>query len=298
MNVQSYTLLAVHAHPDDECSGTGGLLRLAADAGHQTVLVTCTDGALGEVRGIRKRLDPRNSIDDRQYLARIRYRELDQAARLLRISHVHRLGYQDSGMAGWQTNHEPLAFVNVDPQQVIGRLVWVIRHHRPEIVVTYDETGGYGHPDHMMTHRMTVAALKAAADPAQFPTTGPAWQVLKLYYTAWARSEMLRAFRWMHVFGLNTPLRDPDFDPDRFGCPDHLITTKIDVRPVIGIKRRALFAHRSQMGRQMWFRCFVRLTERHIYRYESFRRICPPPSHTLFETDIFSGLKALNREST
>lgn len=298
MKSPSYTLLAVHAHPDDESSGTGGLLRLASDAGHQTVLVTCTNGALGEVHGSRKRLDPRNRRDDRQYLARVRYRELDRSARLLRIRHVHRLGYQDSGMAGWETNHEPLAFVNVNPQQVVGRLVRIIRYYRPEIIVTYDETGGYGHPDHVMTHRMTVAALQASADPAQFPTSGPAWQVIKLYYTAWARSEMLRAFKWMHLFGLNTPLRHPDFNPDHFGCPDQLITTKIDVRPVIGIKRRALFAHRSQMGRQLWFRCFLCLTERRIYRYESFRRIYPPASSSITETDIFSGLTSLNCEST
>lgn len=294
----SYTLLAVHAHPDDECSGTGGLLRLAADAGHRTVLVTCTNGALGNVRGRQHRLDPRNSLDDRQSLARVRYRELDRAARLLRIRHVHRLGYQDSGMAGWETNHERLAFVNVDLPQVVGRLVRIIRHYRPNIVVTYDETGGYGHPDHMMTHRVTVAALQASSDAGQFPASGPAWQVAKLYYTAWARSEMLRAFKWMRVFGLRTPLRHADFIPDHFGCPDHLITTKIDVRPVLGIKRRALFAHRSQMGRQIWFRCFLSLMERHIYCYESFRRICPPASPTSIETDIFSGLPSRNVEST
>ena len=291
MKAQSYTLLAVHAHPDDESSGTGGLLRLAADAGHKTVLVSCTNGALGEVCGVRDRLDPRHSLHDRQYLARVRRHELDEAARLLRIRHVYCLGYQDSGMAGWETNHEALAFVNVDPQPVIERLVRIIRHHRPEIVVTYDETGGYGHPDHIMTHRMTVAALQAASDPAQFPETGQAWQAVKFYYTAWARSEMLRAFKWMHVFGLKTPLREPGFDPDNFGCSDHLITTKIDVRPVIGIKRRALFAHRSQMGRQLWFRAFLRLTERHIYRYESFRRIRPLASPCSLETDMFAGLK-------
>lgn len=290
MTVPSYTLLAVHAHPDDECSGTGGLLRLAADAGHQTVLVTCTNGALGEVRGIRRRLDPRHSLDDRQDLARIRDRELEQAARLLRIRHLYRLGYEDSGMAGWPTNHEPLAFVNVDPQQVIGRLVRIIRRHRPDIAVTYDETGGYGHPDHVMTHRMTVAALTAAADSTQFPAAGTAWQVAKLYYTAWARSEMLRAFKWMRVCGLKTPLRDPDFDPETFGCADPLITTKIDVRPVIGIKRRALFAHRSQMGRQMRLRCFLYLSERWLYRYESFRRIRPATPPASRESDIFSGL--------
>lgn len=289
MNGKSYTLLAVHAHPDDECSGTGGLLRLAADAGHQTVLVTCTDGALGEGHaGLG--LDPRNRPPDRRYLARVRRRELDEAARILRISHAHWLGYQDSGMAGWETNQEPQAFVNAEPKQVIERLVEIIRYYRPEIVVTYDEAGGYGHPDHMMTHHMTVAALEAAADPMQFPGSGRTWQVVKLYYTAWARSEMLKAFKWMHAFGLQTPLRDSDFNPDQFGCPDHLITTKIDVLAVLGIKRRALLAHRTQMGHQVWFRWFLCLMGRWLYRYESFRQISNSQPSSVIETDIFSGL--------
>ncbi|MCZ6875964.1 MAG: PIG-L family deacetylase, partial [bacterium] len=193
MKQRPYTLLAVQAHHDDECSGTAGLLRLAADAGHRTVLVTCTNGELGEVKGTGVKLDPRNNPGDRKYLLQVRYRELEQAARLLRISHLHRLGYQDSGMLAWETNDEPQAFVNADPYKVIGRLVEIIRRYRPEIVITYDDQGGYGHPDHVMAHRMTVAALQTAADPEQFPATGQAWRVVKFYYTAWARSEMLRA---------------------------------------------------------------------------------------------------------
>lgn len=284
------TLLAVHAHPDDECSGTGGLLRLAADGGHTTVLVTCTNGELGEVNDTALHLRPRENLTDRQQLAHIRRRELTKAAAILGITHLHMLGYHDSGMQGWETTQEAQAFVQADPEEVIARLVCIIRQHRPDVVVTYDENGGYGHPDHIMTHRMTIAAVDAAADAALYPTAGSAWHVPKVYYTAWARSEMLRAFKIMHWFGLSTPLRDPDFDPNTLGCPDDLITTRIDVRPVMRHKWRALFTHRSQMGWGKFFWWFLRLTGRWLYPYESFRRIHQNTAVGARERDIFAGL--------
>ena len=107
---------------------------------------------------------------------------------------------------------------------------------------------------------------------------------------------MLRAFKLMHLFGLNTPLRQADFDANDFGCPDELITTKIDVRPVMGIKWRALFAHRSQMGRNIFFRCFLSVMGRWLYPYESFRCIYSPTSSSGIEKDIFSGLHEFNFE--
>jgi len=285
-----FTLLAVHAHPDDESSGTGGVLRLAAERGHTTILVTCTNGELGEVRARGLSLNPRENLADRHRLAQIRCRELANAATVLGITHLYMLGYHDSGMDGWETTRDPQAFTNANLEEVVPRLVGLIRTHRPHVVVTYDANGGYGHPDHIMTHRATVAAVEAAGDATRFPTAGPAWQVQKLYYTAWSRSEMLRVFRVLHVLGRQTPLRDPDFDPNILGCPDELITTRIDVRPVMRTKWRALFAHHSQMGWQNFFWWFLRLTGRWLYPYESFccvRSAAPirPP-----EADIFAGL--------
>jgi N-acetyl-1-D-myo-inositol-2-amino-2-deoxy-alpha-D-glucopyranoside deacetylase/mycothiol S-conjugate amidase len=284
------TLLAVHAHPDDECSGTGGLLRLAAERGHTTILVTCTNGELGEVNDPALHLHPRDNSADRQRLAQIRLQELHTAAEILGISHLYMLGYHDSGMQGWETNGDPQAFVNADPQDVTGHIVRIIRQHCPDVVVTYDANGGYGHPDHIMTHRMTMAAVEAAADTTRFPTAGTPWQVRKLYYTAWARSEMLRAFKIMRLLGLRTPLKDPDFDPNTLGCPDELITTRIDVRSVMRIKWRALFTHRSQIGRGKVFWWFLRLTGRWLYPYESFRCISSSIPLPRQESDIFAGL--------
>ncbi|MGQ4808211.1 Mycothiol S-conjugate amidase [Candidatus Entotheonellaceae bacterium PAL068K] len=290
MSQGSHTLLVVHAHPDDESSGTGGLLRLTADRGQTTVLVTCTNGELGEVNGPALRLKPREHPQDRRQLAQIRRQELTQATALLGVTHLYMLGYHDSGMRGWETNQAREAFVRAEPDEVVARLVRIIRTHRPDIVVTYDENGGYGHPDHIMTHRVVVAAVQAAAEAGQWPLADTPWQVAKLYYTAWARSDMLRAFKLMHVLGMRTPLRDPNFDPNALGCPDELITTRIDVRSVLPVKWRALFTHRSQMGWGKVFWWFLRLTGRWLYPYESFRCVQSPTNIPRHEIDMFVGL--------
>lgn len=290
MSSGRHTLLAVHAHPDDECSGTGGLLRLAADHGHTVILVTCTNGELGEANTPDLRLNPLDNPADRRCLADIRRRELTKAAALLGVTHLYMLGYHDSGMQGWLTSAEAQVFARVEIDQVAARLVPLIRQHRPDVVVTYDENGGYGHPDHIMTHRATMAAVEAAADPGRCPDAGPPWDVPKLYYTAWARSEMLRAFKAMHVLGMSTPLREPQFDRTAFGCPDELITTRIDVRQVMRVKWRALFTHRSQMAQGKVFWWFLRLTGRWLYPYESFRCVRSPMPLTGPETDLFTGL--------
>src|SRR5919197_3697578 len=147
MTQQGYTLMAVHAHPDDEASSTGGLLRLAAEQGHTTIVVTCTNGALGEVHIPDVRLNPRQDPADRQRLALIRQAELAQATAILGVTKVYLLGYHDSGMAGWDSNHDRQAFVQANSEDVTGQLVHIIRRHRPDVVVTYDANGGSGLPD-------------------------------------------------------------------------------------------------------------------------------------------------------
>ena len=290
MSDQPFTLLAVHAHPDDESSGTGGILRLASQRGHTTVLVTCTDGQLGDVNDPSLRLNPAENIEDRAHLGAIRRAELVRAKAILQITHLHMLGYHDSGMQGAETNAAPYAFVNADASEIIGRLVRLIRHHRPHVVITYDDEGGYGHPDHIMAHRMAMAALEAAADRAYDAAAGEPWAAPKVYYTAWARSEMLRVYKALHLLRRPTPLRDPDFDPNSLGCPDALITTKIDIRPVMRDKWRALASHRSQLSNSRIMRGFMRLGGPWFFPYESLRCIRSTRPIETPESDIFSGL--------
>ena len=293
MTSKTYTLMIVHAHPDDESSSTGGLLRLAAEQGHTTILVTCTNGELGKVNIPDLRLNPRKDPADQQRLALIRQEELSKATAILGITKGYLLGYRDSGMAGWNSNHDPQAFMNSNHEDVTGQLVHVIRRHRPDVVVTYDANGGYGHPDHIMVHRVTVASVEAAAMAERFPDGGSPWQVRKVYYIAWSRSSVRRAIKVMKVmdfFGRHTPLREPNFDPDALGCPDELITTRIDVRSVMRAKWAALFAHRSQMGRQGMFVWFFQLVGRWLWPYETFRCVQSVMPVQRPESDIFAGL--------
>src|SRR5262249_9936857 len=155
---------------------------------------------------------------------------------LLGVTHVYQLGYHDSGMAGWASNQERQAFVQAPLEDVTGRLVPLIRRHRPDVVVTYDAHGSYGHPDHIMPPRVPMARVTAAPVAACFPQEGAPWQVRKVYSVVWPQSVVRRAIQVMRVLescGLPTPLREPHVDPMVFGCPDALITTRIDVRSVL-----------------------------------------------------------------
>ncbi len=159
------TLMAIHAHPDDEIFGTGGVFARAADEGMRTVLVVATGGEEGEIR------DPaRDTPDERARLAAIRAEELRRSTEILGIEEVHFLGYRDSGMLGTPANDNPDNFLQTDRGEAVRRVVRLIREVRPDVLVTYDERGGYGHPDHVTAHEVTTAAVEAAGDPDRYPT--------------------------------------------------------------------------------------------------------------------------------
>src|SRR4051812_36854899 len=174
------TLMMVHAHPDDECISTGGSLARYAAEGARTVLVTCTDGAVGEIS------DP--SLATPENLAEVRSRELDESVRLLNISRSVRLGYRDSGMADTADNADPRSFLQCSFHEALERVVRVVREELPQVIVTYDERGGYGHPDHVRAHQVAVAAFEAAGDGARFASAGAAFSPEKLYYAVVPRS--------------------------------------------------------------------------------------------------------------
>ena len=281
-----FTLLLVHAHPDDECSGTGGLIIRCAEAGHTTVLITCTNDDRGQVNGLSLR--PEESAEDRRRLAEVRQGELERAAEILGLSRHYQLGYHDSGMAGWESNKGSEVFANAGLDEAAEKIAQIIRECRPDVLVTYNEGGGYGHPDHIMTHRVAMAAADAAADPSRLAGLSP-WRVKKIYHTAWARSRMLRSWRWMRRLGRKTPLDDPKFDETKFGTPDEEITTRIDVQSVRRKKWRALFTHESQLGNN-FFWWFFRLAGRWLFPDESFVLVRSEAPSLSRESCIFEGL--------
>ena len=234
------TLMAVHAHPDDEAISTGGILARYSAEGVRTVLVTCTNGEQGDDAGGVK---PGEGEHDPEEVAGRRIAELRQSVRLLGVSDLELLGYRDSGMDGWAANGDPGVFCNVPLEDAAEKLAALMRRYRPQVVVTYDDNGGYGHPDHIQAHRVTMAAAGSTGIPA------------KLYYTAFPKSSFAEMRLRLQEAGLDVEEFGLTGD---FGTPDELVTSVVDVSGYVAQKREALFAHASQAAN---FGFFTKLPE-------------------------------------
>jgi N-acetyl-1-D-myo-inositol-2-amino-2-deoxy-alpha-D-glucopyranoside deacetylase len=279
--VASRTLLAVHAHPGDECISTGGILARYAAAGVRTVLVTCTDGAVGEIS------DP--ALATLENLAEVRSHELDDSVRVLDISRSVRLGYRDSGMAGTADNDDRRSFLQSSFDEALERVVRVVREERPQVVVTYDERGGYGHPDHIRAHQVAVAAFHAAGDGARFPEAGTPFSPSKLYYAVIPRSAMREFAERLRAAGVEAPFEEVREDEDMpFGVADQRVTTFIDVSEYIGAKRASLLAHRTQMGPEQFFLRMPESVFGEVFGRETFQRV--EGAGPIPEDDLFAGL--------
>ena len=266
-------LLAVHAHRDDECITTGGILARFAAEGARTVLVTCTDGAVGEIA------DP--SLATPENLVEVRSAELDESVRLLNVSRSVRLGYRDSGMAGTADNEDPRSFNKSDFKEAVDRVLDVIKEERPQVVITYDENGGYGHPDHIRSHQVAVAAFDAAA--------GQDWAPKRLFYAVVPRSAFTRFAEIVRAAGLELP-----FNPERgeqpppFGVDDDRITLTLDVSAYTRQKRESLLAHRTQLGQNMFMARLPEAVFGQLFSQEFFQLVRGPAQGA--EKDLFSGL--------
>ena len=241
-------LLLVHAHPDDETIGTGATMAHYAADGALVTLVTCTLGEEGEV------LVPELAhlaSDQQDGLGQHRIGELAVAMEALGVTDHRFLGgpgrFRDSGMIGTPQNERPDTFWRADLTEAVAALVQVVREVRPQVFVTYDEKGGYGHPDHIQAHRVAVAAFTAAADPDFAPELGEPWRASKLYYGAipvsflQAGIDQLKASGETNFFGVDSA------EDLGFGNPDEDITTEIDARDYLDHKVAAMRAHRTQI---------------------------------------------------
>ena len=238
-------LLLVHAHPDDESIGTGATMAKYAAEGAHVTLVTCTLGEEGEA--IPEEL-AHLAADHDDTLGRHRITELAAACKALGVEDHRFLGapgrWRDSGMMGVASNDRPNAFWQADLDEAAGELVKVIREVRPQVLVTYDDNGFYGHPDHIQAHRVSRRAYELASDP-RFGEGEP-WRIAKFYHTAIARSVMRRAAEALRAADVGFLVEDVDDVP--FGSPDEVITTEIDARPWVGNKLDAMRAHATQIS--------------------------------------------------
>jgi LmbE family N-acetylglucosaminyl deacetylase len=275
--VDNLTLMAVHAHPDDESSGTGGVLAKYSAEGIRTVVVTCTNGEFGDAPGKIKPGEPGHDPDE---VAKIRLSELRTATDYLGVTDLEILGYHDSGMSEWDYKDRADVFSNVPLDVVSARISGLIEKYRPQVVVTYDDNGGYDHPDHLHASRAAVAAVEATGIPS------------KLYLTAMRRS------RWADMW---QALKDageevPDFgeiDPEamrRMDESEARISTTVDIRPEMDLKNKALRAHASQIE-ESWFSKIPPEVAVRIFGDETFIRAMDRTGAPIPETDLFAGLR-------
>jgi LmbE family N-acetylglucosaminyl deacetylase len=226
------TAVFFHAHPDDEVIATGGTMAKMASEGHRVIVVTATRGELGEM--------PDGMLEDGQTIADLRELELEESCRVLGVARGEFLGYRDSGMAGEPTNEDPASFWQADLEEASRRLASILDEERADVLVTYDEHGGYGHPDHIQVHRVGVRAAPIAAPPAVFLATQNRDRVQELMSNAAA-------------LGVQPPDGDEGIDVDTFGEPASRITTAVDVTAFLDAKRRAMRAHASQITEDSFF---------------------------------------------
>lgn len=274
-------LLLCLAHPDDESFGSGGMLAHYAAEGVHTTLVCATGGEVGEISEAEL-ATPEN-------LAQVREDELRCACETLGVKDLVMLGYRDSGMAGTSENEDDRAFMNIPAEEVVPRLVGLIRSLKPQLVITFDPHGGYGHPDHITIHKHTVAAFHAAGDPQRYPEQGAAWQPDRLYYTVIPRSFLQGMHSQMLAAGIDTGGFD-NYDLDTIGYPDEGINVTLDVSPFVEAKWTALYCHRTQFGPDNPFRSLPQEQMFQMMSREYFVQVWPEPEPSIHLTDLFAGL--------
>lgn len=297
-----HTLMTVHAHPDDETIATGGIMARYSRAGHRVICVTCTGGEHGEI--VVPEMD---TPENHAKLGELRAAELSRALERLGPIESRKLGFVDSGMMGTPENDAPESFWQADVDEAAGRLVEIVRETRPDVMVGYNDFGGYGHPDHIRAAQMAKLAFERAGDPAWYPeqlATGELtpWQPKKLYETVFDMSRREEMAKVLEERGIKSWWTPQDDEPEeqkaarlaqwgRMAAATGPKTTSVDVGPVIEAKLAALKEHVTQIGPDFFFVAFSA---------DDWRQFQPNEDFTLKtswaipvripETDLFAGM--------
>ena len=296
-------MLLVHAHPDDETIGQGATMAKYVARGTGVTLVTCTLGEEGEV--LVPELEHLASDRDDQ-LGQYRVGELAQAMKELGITDHRFLGgqgrYRDSGMVWHEEGHAVAGtdvkegtFWRADLREAATDLVEVIREVRPQVMVTYDDFGGYGHPDHIQAHRVAMYGAVLAAVPSYREDLGPAWDIAKIYWGAMSESRMRDGLRRLRESGDTTTFEgmDPDGDLPSFVTPDRLLSAVVDANDFAEAKIAAMKAHATQITVDGPFFALSNNIGNEVWGTEFYRLVKGRPGPTNddgLETDLFAGL--------
>jgi mycothiol S-conjugate amidase len=282
-------LLAVHAHPDDESSKGAATYAHYVNDGAQVLVVSCTGGERGDIQN--PGLDARSAAMAERDMAGLR--RLEMAAAQEAIGFEHRwLGFEDSGLP---ENDEPLApncFALIPLEHSAAPLVKIIREFRPQVMITYDEQGGYPHPDHIRTHELSIYAMEAAADATRYPEEGAPWQIQKVYYD--------RIFNNPRADAMYEKLQEKDPESPLLGELDDirkwmrerpdLATTHVEVGAFFDARDRALRSHASQVAPDSHFFFWPNEFQREVWPWEDYQLVSSLVATELPEDDLFAGI--------
>ncbi len=290
----------MHAHPDDETIGTGATMARYVDEGAQVTLVTCTLGEEGE---ILLEEFAHLAADKQDALGEHRQTELAGAMAALGVTDWRLLGgpgnFRDSGMIGTPSNENPSCFWRADLLAAALPLVSVIRETRPQVVVTYDDFGGYGHPDHIQVNRVSHYALALAAAPTFRADLGAPWAPAKVYWTAFPKSVMRAGIAAMKAAGDESDFASMDPDDIPFACDDELITTAIDGAKYLPAKMAALRAHGTQVAVDGGFFALADNVGAEVFGTEYYRLaagVSGAPAGE-WESDLFAGISSADDQT-
>jgi len=288
-------MLLIHAHPDDETIGTGATMAKHAAAGDGVTLITCTLGEEGEI------LLPEIAhlaADQNDGLGTHRIDELAAAMKALGVTDHRFLGgagtYRDSGMVGTAPNERPDNFHNADLLAAASHAVAVIREVRPQVLITYDDFGGYGHPDHIAAHRVAMYAAVLASAASFRPDLGEAWEIAKIYWTGFPKGVIREGIKALREAGETTGFAEMDPDDIPFGCEDDAISTVVDARDYLDHKMDAMRAHASQISVEDGFFALSNNVGSAALGLEYYRLVRGTPAGPFDsdgrETDLFAGV--------
>lgn len=280
-------LMAIFAHPDDEGAIAGTLAHYARN-NTEVTLVCGTRGEVGEIS------DP--ALATRETLGTVRTKELERACQILGIQRLEFLGYRDSGMEGTPENEDPRALVQADPEAAKAQLVGLMRQLKPDVVITFEPFGWYGHPDHIAVGRWATEAFHMVGDATAYPEQGNAWQPSRLFHAVIPFTR----FSAMMQEAAEAGYLQMDGDGDGFDIPEEqqlktekTVTHVIDVQALFDLKQDGMMAHRTQFGEDNMFRKIPREMMQKAMPDEHFIQLHPVPEAGLSEnrlSDLFVGV--------
>ena len=283
--------MCVHAHPDDESSKGAATMARYVEEGADVLVVSCTGGERGDI------LNPalKDRADIAENIQAVRLQEMANAERILGVHHEW-LGFVDSGLPeGDPLPPLPEGCFGLTPlEESVPRLVALIRKFRPNVMTTYDENGGYPHPDHIMCHKVSMAAFEAAGNPELYPEAGQAWQPQKIYYdVSFTYDRMLALHNAMLELGIESPYEErmKDWEKASEGRRVPNVTTKVYCADQFGKRDAALLAHATQVDPNGWFFKVPLDVQKRVFPWEQFELAKSLVDTELPEDDLFAGVR-------